>query len=174
MDRALVLNATYEPLGVVAGRRAVVLALDGKADVLAAGSERLHAEHLTVAVPSVIRLRYVVRVPFRHHTAMSRRAVFLRDSHECQYCGRRADSIDHIVPRSRGGTHHWENVVAACRACNLRKGDKLLHDTTMRLRRRPTQPWPFTWLVVAAGEVPDAWEPYLGQAPRQQVAPLSA
>jgi 5-methylcytosine-specific restriction endonuclease McrA len=174
MTRALVLNATYEPLGVVAGRRAVVLALDGKADVLEASGEELHAAHITVPVPSVIRLRYVVRVPYRAHTSMSRRAVFVRDRHECQYCGSRADSIDHIIPRSRGGTHHWDNVVAACRPCNLRKADRLLPETSMRLLRRPSQPWPFTWLAVTAGEVPPTWQPYLGHVPQHDLAPLSA
>lgn len=160
------LNATYEPLGVVAGRRAVVLVLAEKADLLESGGEVLHAATLVVDVPSVIRLRYVVKVPFHRHTSVSRRGVFLRDAHTCQYCGSRADSIDHVVPRSRGGEHAWENVVAACRPCNLRKADYLLHETPMELRRRPALPWPAAWLVVASGEVPAKWQPYLESVPQ--------
>ncbi|MGE0309882.1 MAG: HNH endonuclease, partial [Acidimicrobiia bacterium] len=106
MTRALVLNATYEPLCVVSWRRAVCLVLAGKADILASGDgegEVVHSERLTLATPSVVRLRYVVRVPFHRRTALSRRAVFARDGHRCQYCGAHADSIDHVVPRSKGG-----------------------------------------------------------------------
>jgi 5-methylcytosine-specific restriction endonuclease McrA len=72
----------------------------------------------------VVRLRYVVKVPYHRRTALSRRAVFARDNHSCQYCGGHADSIDHVLPRSRGGDHSWENVAAACRSCNLRKRDR--------------------------------------------------
>src|SRR4051794_16782207 len=114
MSRSLVLNASYEPLSVVPARRAVVLVLDQKADVIHESDAALHSEKLTVPVPSVIRLRYFVRVPYRRSAALSRRGVFLRDSGKCQYCGKRADSIDHVVPRSKGGPHTWDNVVAAC------------------------------------------------------------
>ncbi len=113
------------------------LVLDEKAEVLHADGEVMHSEHLSLDVPSVIRLRYFVRVPFQRRCTLSRRAVFARDDHRCQYCGGHADSIDHVMPRSRGGQHVWENVVAACRACNIRKRDRLLEETTMHLARRP-------------------------------------
>src|ERR687890_185054 len=121
MGSALVLNATYEPLGVVSARRAVVLVLGEKADLLHASGDEVHSERLTVPVPSVIRLRYVVKVPFVRRAALNRRAVFARDGSRCQYCTAPAESIDHVVPRSRGGEHVWENVVAACRPCNTAK-----------------------------------------------------
>jgi 5-methylcytosine-specific restriction endonuclease McrA len=85
-----------------------------------------------------------------------------RDNGACQYCGRFADSIDHVVPRSRGGTHVWENVVAACRACNLRKRDRLVHEAGMRLHRQPRAPIGSAWLYMAAGSVPGDWLPFLG------------
>src|SRR5687768_1819494 len=119
MSRALVLNASYEPLGVVTVRRAVVLVLSQKADVLHDTGDVLRSERLVVKVPSVIRLRYFVKVPFRRRAALNRRAVFARDDHRCQYCGAAAESIDHVVPRAKGGLHEWENVVAACRPCNV-------------------------------------------------------
>ena len=164
MSRALVLNATYEPLCVVPSRRAAVLVLDHKADMLHDTGEALHSERLTLAVPSVIRLRYFVRVPFRRRAPLNRRGIFARDDHRCQYCSEGAESIDHVIPRSKGGEHTWENVVAACRRCNVRKRDRLLHETSMVLRGTPTAPRELTWVIVAVGTVPEKWEPYLHPA----------
>jgi len=161
MARALVLNATFEPLCIVSDRRAVVLVLDEKAELLHGNGRRLHSERLSVTVPSVVRLRTYVRLPFHRRSPLNRRAVFARDHSRCQYCGSAAESIDHVVPRSRGGAHVWENVVAACRPCNMRKRDRLLDETSMQLRRAPTAPRHLTWVVVAAGSVPEDWEQYL-------------
>ncbi|MDP8988260.1 MAG: HNH endonuclease [Actinomycetota bacterium] len=164
MSRALVLNATYEPLCVIPVRRAVVLVLAEKADVVHDTGAEMRSERLRVPIPSVIRLRYFVRVPYRRRASLNRRAVFARDGSRCQYCGASADSIDHVVPRSRGGQHVWENVVAACRPCNAQKRDRLLSQTGMVLRRRPTAPKELTWITVAVGTVPTHWEPYLAPA----------
>jgi len=164
MSGALVLNATYEPLSVVPIRRAVVLVLAERAEVLHGTGEALHSEHLTVPVPSVVRLRTFVKVPFRRRAPLNRRGVFARDGHRCQYCGGTAESIDHVIPRSKGGPHTWENVVAACRPCNVRKGDRLLAHTSMQLRRPPLAPRESTWVTVAMGMIPSQWEPYLPQA----------
>lgn len=161
MSRALVLNATYEPLAVVSARRAVILVLDEKADLVHASPERWSSERQAVEVPSVIRLRYFVKVPFRRRASLTRRAVFLRDDGRCQYCGKRAENIDHVVPRSRGGMHVWENVVACCARCNAHKRDRLVHETPMRLRRRPEAPRHLNWITVAVGHVPEHWAPYL-------------
>ncbi len=158
------LNATYEPLSVVPIRRAVVLVLAERAEVLHDTGEALHSEHLTVPVPSVVRLRTFVKVPFRRRAPLNRRGVFARDGHRCQYCGATAESIDHVIPRSKGGPHTWENVVAACRPCNVRKGDQLLAHTSMQLRRPPVAPRESTWVTVAMGMIPSQWEPYLPQA----------
>lgn len=161
MSRALVLNATYEPLSVISTRRAVVLVLKEKAEVVHEGDGELHSERLAVPVPSVIRLRRYVRVPYRARVPLTRRAVFVRDGHRCQYCGAAAESIDHVVPTSRGGDHEWENVVACCRRCNAAKEDRLLHETALRLRRTPVAPKQTMWIIVAVGRVDPAWEPYL-------------
>ena len=159
------LNASYEPLCVVSIRRAVVLVLKEKAEVVHATDGELRSERETFPVPSVIRLTYFVKVPFRTRAALSRRAVFARDGHRCQYCGHGAENIDHIVPRSRGGEHMWENVVASCRSCNARKEDHLLSEVGMTLRRKPTAPKELTWIIVAVGTVHPHWEPYLQAAP---------
>jgi 5-methylcytosine-specific restriction endonuclease McrA len=164
MSRALVLNTTYEPLCVVSARRAVILVLSQKADLVSDTGQQMHSERLAVDIPSVIKLRSFVRVPYRRRAALNRRAVFARDSGRCQYCGVPAESIDHVVPRAKGGEHVWENVVAACRPCNTRKRDRLLADTTMTLRRRPTAPRELSWITVAVGVVPVDWEPYLQPA----------
>ena len=164
MAPSLVLNASYEPLSVVPSRRAAVLVLSEKADLLHDTGEALRAEHVSIPVPSVIRLRSFVKVPFHRRAPLSRRAVFVRDHHRCQYCGSRAESIDHVVPRSRGGEHRWENVVAACRRCNATKRDRLLEETSMRLPRRPEAPRYLSWVAATVGDVPEVWAPYLGPA----------
>jgi 5-methylcytosine-specific restriction endonuclease McrA len=163
MGRALVLNASFEPLGVVTSRRAIVLVLADKADVVHPTGDQVRSERMVFDVPSVIRLRYLVRVPYQRRINLSRRAVLHRDGNRCQYCGRDADSIDHVVPRSRGGEHAWDNVVAACRRCNLSKGNRLLTETTMVLRRQPFAPKHLSWLLVALERVPEQWKPYLGE-----------
>jgi 5-methylcytosine-specific restriction endonuclease McrA len=160
-SRALVLNATYEPLSVVACRRALVLVLSGRADVVHPSEVVFHSERASFPVPSVVRLRYHVKVPYRRRAALSRRGVFVRDGGRCQYCGGRAESIDHVVPKSRGGQHCWENVVAACRPCNTQKRDRLLEHTSMRLARHPSAPPAATWVAASVGDVPVEWEAYL-------------
>ncbi len=162
MGRVLVLNATYEPLSVVSGRRAVVLVLDHKADTVHEAGPVLHSERISLPLPSVVRLRHYVNLPRTRRAALSRRAVFARDGHRCQYCGDRADSIDHVVPRSRGGEHIWENVVAACHPCNTAKRDRLLDQTPMRLLHPPRQPRTSAWVAATVDIVPREWHDYLG------------
>lgn len=162
LGRVLVLNATMEPLSVVTARRAVVLVLASKADVVHNNGHRFRSEHLDIVGPSVVRLRTYVRVPYRRRAALSRRGVFMRDEQACQYCARPAENVDHVVPRSRGGCHEWENVVAACRRCNSRKMDRTPAEAGMTLRRRPFAPRPAFWLVVAVGGLQPDWHAYLG------------
>jgi len=161
VGRALVLNASYEPLSVVSIRRAVILVLKEKAEVIHEGDGALHSERVSMPIPSVIRLRRFVRVPYRTRVPLTRRAVFVRDGHRCQYCDAAAESIDHVVPTSRGGEHAWENVVACCRRCNSAKQDRLLHETGLALRHKPVAPKQTLWIVVAVGRVDPAWEQYL-------------
>ncbi len=160
MDRTLLLNATFDPLCIVSWRRAVVLVLKDKAEVIARDGVEFHAERISVPCPSVIRLVHYVRVPYRSRVPLSRRSVFARDGHRCQYCDRPAENLDHVVPRSRGGEHSWENVVASCRPCNSRKENRLLSETDLRLRHRPVAPHA-SWAVTTGGPIEAAWVPYL-------------
>lgn len=158
------LNATYEPLAVVTARRAVVLVLADKADTVDGSGAWFHAERCAVEVPSVLRLRTVVRNERCRELRISRRGVFARDGHSCQYCGERAETLDHVVPRSRGGAHSWDNVVAACRHCNLHKADRLLPETRLVLRRSPAPPRRLSWITIMVDQVPDEWRPWLPAA----------
>ena len=162
--KTLVLNATMEPLCVVPSRRAVVLVLAGKADLLHDAGRRYRSELLEFPVPSVVRLRRYVRVPYRRRAPLSRRGVFIRDDHTCQYCGSAAENVDHVQPRSRGGEHVWENVAASCTPCNARKKDRTPEEARMHLRRRPYAPSAAFWLVVAVGGVEPSWKAYLHDA----------
>ncbi|MBK5092365.1 MAG: HNH endonuclease [Actinobacteria bacterium] len=161
MDRVLLLNATFEPLCAVSVRRAIVLMFKGKAEVLEGDGGALHSEKLTIAIPLVIRLVYYVKVPYYGRANLSRRAVFARDSWACQYCGGKAETMDHVVPRSRGGAHSWENVVAACRRCNSKKKDKLPVEASLKLRRKPGVPRGPATVSLELGRVRPEWERYL-------------
>ncbi len=161
MGRSLILNASHEPLGVVAHRRAIVLVLGEKAEVIERNGALYHSEHMTIDAPSVIRLRYFVHVPRRLHVAPSRKAVFMRDGHKCQYCGKAAENVDHVLPRSRGGKHTWDNVVAACRRCNGRKENRLPKEVGLHLRHPPKSPPEGFWLHLLVGQAEPEWLPYL-------------
>ena len=136
----LVLNASYEPINICAARRAVVLVLKGVAMTEEENGHYLHAARFTMRLPSVIRLLEYRRIP--HQTrALSRKNILLRDRNTCQYCGNVHPSgeltLDHVVPRSRGGLSAWENLVACCHPCNRQKGNQLAHEAGMRLLREP-------------------------------------
>lgn len=167
MSGVLVLNATFEPLAVVSTRRAVCLVMADKVETLQSSGRAFRSERSVVDVPSVVRLSRYVHVQRARCRNPNRRAVLARDRGSCQYCGGRAETVDHVVPRSRGGGHTWENVVAACRRCNAKKRDRLLSESGMRLRRRPQIPSPWGWVEAVAGGVPDSWAPYLRYLERQ-------
>ncbi|HET6793561.1 MAG TPA: HNH endonuclease [Acidimicrobiales bacterium] len=162
MSRSLILNATWEPLCVVTSRRAIVLVLAGRAEMLHAADGLFRSARMSVPEPSVVRLSRYVKVPYQTRVALNRRAVFARDGHRCQYCGAAAENIDHVVPRSRGGAHAWDNVVASCRPCNSRKEDRLPQEAGLVLHKPPAQPRDRMWAVIAGGAVRPDWEPYLG------------
>ena len=160
--RALVLNATFEPLGIVSSRRAVLLVLDTKAELVHATERVYRAERLSVPEPSVVRLVRYVKVPYDYRVAVNRRTVFARDGGRCQYCGASAENLDHVIPRSKGGPHTWENVVAACRPCNTRKKDRLPHEAGMELRTTPVAPRHRVQLLALCGATSEDWADYLG------------
>jgi 5-methylcytosine-specific restriction endonuclease McrA len=159
MGRSLVLNATDAPLAIVPARRAVVLVLKDKAEVVASNGAVYRSERITIDAPSIVRLLRYVRLPYRPHAPLTRRAVFVRDAWTCQYCGRTAENLDHVVPRSRGGLHVWENVVAACRRCNAKKMDRTLAECGFRLSRQPFAPTDGLRLTI--GQVEPGWDTYL-------------
>lgn len=137
----LVLNQNYEPLNVARARRAVILVLRGKAELLENGVGVIHTPHELIPLPSVIRLVYLVKCP-RRERKLTRHEVFRRDGYTCQYCGRqtRQLTLDHVVPRYKGGQHLWENVASACMDCNNRKAGRTPEEAGMRLVRRPYAP----------------------------------
>lgn len=139
MGHVLVLNASYEPLNITTWRRAMVMLLKGKAEGLEHDASRRIRPDLLL--PTVIRLRQFVRVPYRP-LPLTRRHIFQRDGHLCQYCGAgpEALSIDHVVPRSRGGSDSWDNVTTACLPCNVRKGNRTPSEAGMPLLRAPRRP----------------------------------
>ena len=159
----LVLNATYEPINVCTVRRAVVLLLKEKAEVLEHAEWELHSATQTIARPMVIRLVSYVRIPREsHRRKITRRAVFARDNWTCQYCGSRANlTVDHVVPRSKGGLSSWDNIVASCAPCNRRKGNSLPRQVGMRLLRLPRTPAPHVFIQVASPTIPSSWQAYL-------------
>ncbi|GAB3299033.1 HNH endonuclease [Parasphingorhabdus pacifica] len=163
--RVLLLNATFEPLTALPLRRAVVLVVCGKAEVVHGDSAGLTVNSATNAleVPSVIRLSNFVRVPYRGRVPLSRGALMQRDNHRCVYCGARAETIDHVVPKSRGGPHAWENCVACCRRCNHRKADRTLSELGWRLPVAPHAPRGRHWRLLAGlTDTDPLWLPYLG------------
>ncbi len=161
---ALVLNASYEPLCVVSSRRAVVLVLTDKAISVAESDQVVHSARRTLDVPVVVRLTRFVKVPYRATVPLTRKAVFARDGGRCAYCSAAATSLDHVVPKSRGGPHTWDNVVSACSRCNHVKADRGIAELGWRLRRQPVAPTGAAWRVVGARRVDPRWRPFLGEA----------
>ena len=164
MRRVLLLNVTYEPLTTVGLRRAVCLVLCEKAEIVhESGGQTLHSASVSIATPSVIRLRRYVRIPHRNRVPLTRAALMRRDNYKCAYCNRHADTIDHVLPRSRGGQHTWENCVASCTMCNHRKADRLLEELGWTLPVAPAVPRGAHWRLVGAQYDGDPqWETYLG------------
>ncbi|MCL4445388.1 MAG: HNH endonuclease [Actinobacteria bacterium] len=167
MEPVLLLNATYEPLTLVSDRRAVVLILSGRAEAVAQrpNGPVFHSERLAVYVPAIVRLSHMVKIPRWARTPpLTRRAVLHRDGGRCAYCSEAADTVDHVVPRSRGGQHEWTNVVASCKQDNLRKGDRLLEELGWSLPFKPSAPDGHLWRLRHLAEVDPLWEPYLAFA----------
>ena len=170
MSSVLVLNATYEPLSVVSTRRAVVLLLKEKAEILEAAERELHAANVSMPVPLVIRLVYYVRVPHSVFVPFSRKTVMMRDKYTCQYCGAQPAkselTLDHVVPKMHGGLNTWQNVVCACKACNHHKGCRTPEDANMPLLAPPTRPRYLAIVVLSAQEPHETWGKYLPELDR--------
>jgi 5-methylcytosine-specific restriction endonuclease McrA len=159
---ALLLNASFEPLKVIPARRAVMLILRGKAESVASGEDPTYFRSATnvIEAPAVVRLKYQVRIPYRATVPLNRTALLARDNKTCQYCFKSGNTIDHVVPRARGGQHCWENVVTACSRCNAKKDDRLLEELGWSLLVKPYAPKAWFYVVFRFQRDP-AWEPYL-------------
>lgn len=174
--QVLVLNAGYEPLSLVSVRRAVVLLLREKAEMLEATQQMLKSSSLSMPVPLVIRLVHYVRLPHRR-VPPTRAAIMLRDTYTCQYCndkpGQLLLTVDHVTPRSRGGAHTWINLVTACKRCNQRKGDALPEEVGMQLVRRPYEPSYVALVLLSNPVAAERWEQMIG-ANKEQFLGASA
>jgi 5-methylcytosine-specific restriction endonuclease McrA len=164
--KVLILNQTFEPFQVCSARRAVILLFAGKAERVEDTSRLIRSPSTALLLPSVIRLHRYVRKPARPSIAFNKKNILRRDAHTCQYCGRNGGermTIDHVVPKSLGGRTVWENVVSACRTCNLRKGNKPPEEAGMRLLRRPCKPLSIFYLGILAhaSQRYESWSKYL-------------
>jgi 5-methylcytosine-specific restriction endonuclease McrA len=160
--RTLVLNAGYEPLAVVSFRRALVLVMNNKATIIKADDDNpVSSTTGDYERPSVIILSRYVRVPYVRRVPLTRRGVLRRDAHHCAYCGRSANTIDHVVPKSRGGEESWENLVACCFRCNNVKGDRTLAQLGWNLRFTPRMPSGPAWLALGLDRHQPAWDDFL-------------
>ena len=158
----LVLNQNYQPFNICNVRRATILVGRGKAELLVNGRGHIRSISQTFPIPSVIRLVYMVKRPLMRRR-LSRRAVFYRDGSTCQYCGAvtKQLTLDHVTPRSRGGTHAWENVVSACIPCNHRKAGSTPKEATMRLLREPKAPRPNPYYLFHHKTILEEWRQFI-------------
>lgn len=167
--QVLVLNASYEPLSVISAPRALALLWDGKASTVVDRAQWISAGGQAIDVPSVVSLRRYVKVSQRT-PPLNRRTILMRDEGKCQYCGKTAENIDHVIPRSRGGGTTWENCVAACKHCNSRKAAHYLKDMPgMKLRRKPGPPTSLCWVHAAVWKVSPDWKPYVGNISWEEI-----
>jgi 5-methylcytosine-specific restriction endonuclease McrA len=161
--KVLILNGNYEPLAICSVQKAIILLFLDKAEMVSnAENKMVHSVTRAIPFPSVIRLSSYVRVPFKK-VILSRKNILRRDGHKCQYCGASSISltVDHVIPKSRGGEDSWENLVSACIRCNNRKGSQTPDEAEMPLMKRPIRPNHVTFLRQYVGKVDKGWEPYL-------------
>ena len=160
--RTLILNSTFQPLSVASAKRSISLLLAKKINVIKESKYEIRSENKIIKIPKVALLTYYVKAPYSRRVALNRSNIFIRDFYTCQYCGSNAESIDHIIPKSKGGEHEWSNVVACCKKCNLAKADKLLSQTILKLKRFPIKPEGNFWIKTIIGSNPDPeWNDYL-------------
>ena len=161
-EPVLVLNLNYVPINICNVRRAVILVGKGKAELLENSRGVLRTVNAVIEAPSIIRLVYLVRRPFLQRK-LSKKEVFLRDRYTCQYCGKKSQelTLDHVIPRRQNGSHAWNNVVAACSRCNLRKAGRTPVEARMRLVKEPRAPDPNPYLILQNRTILDSWRPYI-------------
>lgn len=164
MDKkVLVLNQNYEPMSICPVRKAINLLYLGKAELIAAKEgQYIRSVSYAIPFPTVVRLAYYIHMPYRR-IILTRKNILKRDNHRCQYCGRTGVplTVDHVIPKSKGGEDTWENLVCACVQCNNRKGDRTPEEAGMKLLRKPMRPNPILFIKNFVGEIDESWKPYL-------------
>ena len=158
----LVLNQDYQPLSICNVKKSMVLLLMEKAEMLHDHPvKKIRTIRDEFEYPTVIRLRKYARIPYKN-IVMSRRNILKRDNNTCMYCGMREKlTLDHIIPKSRGGDDSWENLVSACTTCNHKKGNRTPREAGMKLRSKPFRPNHIIYLRDFYGNVHESWKPYL-------------
>jgi 5-methylcytosine-specific restriction endonuclease McrA len=158
-NKVLVLNFSFDPVNICRWQRALILLFKGKAELVAASEKLINRKY---TLPHVIRLARQVRIP-RQNVILTRKNIYLRDNHTCQYCGKKTGqlTVDHIMPRSRGGVESWQNMVAACVRCNNKKGKKTPAEAGFKLRRTPFRPPSMLYLeITRLPRAPECWYHY--------------
>jgi len=161
-DAVLVLNKNYTPLSICSVRRAICLLVSDKVDVLINYEREMHSPSVTLPIPSVIKLKFYVRYN-RLNVSLSRKNILTRDNFTCQYCGRKRPplTVDHIIPRERGGGDQWENLVTACGPCNSKKGNRTPEEANMKLLKAPIRPTRIHFFQQFIREEQRDWKPFL-------------
>ena len=160
--QVLVLNQDYQPLTVCGVKRAVMLTFMGKAELLHRNPElKIRSVTQSYDYPTVVRLLSYIRVPY-NNIVVTRRNILKRDGYRCQYCNAREDlTIDHVIPRSRGGRDTWKNLVTSCASCNIKKGNRTPREASMKLLKKPYKPNHILYLQTIVASVKEDWKPYL-------------
>ena len=161
--KVLLLNSSYEPITILSTKRAIIMIVLNKAETIKKTSKKIHSENLSLFLPSVIKLNEFVYLK-RRNLPLTRKNIFERDNNACQYCGSVSSqlTIDHIIPKQKGGTDNWENLVTCCKFCNNKKSNFLLSEiNSMNLMKRPVRPHYLLYLQKYARNEYDIWKPYL-------------
>lgn len=160
--KVLLLNASYEPVGIISGKKAILMLLTDKVDYINKSKFYINSEKLNIALPIIVRLKSYIYLK-RRRISLTRKNIFKRDDHKCQYCGVNASSltIDHVVPKNKGGKDTWENLVSACVKCNLLKADYNLKDINMNLINKPKRPHFLIYMQGYVNNEYSSWKPYL-------------
>jgi|SaaInlLV_10m_DNA_2_1039722.scaffolds.fasta_scaffold02051_5 5-methylcytosine-specific restriction endonuclease McrA len=165
-QKVLILNQNYQPIMVIGGKRAIILMYLDKVDVLEHYSDYVHSQNLSLQIPSVIKLKKYTRY-LRNNITLSRKSIFLRDNHTCQYCGKKhlPLTVDHVVPKDKGGKDIWENLTTACLICNNWKGNKTPREGGMMLLSIPKKPSFVFYFQQFVKSKQHSWRPYLFMDP---------
>ena len=159
--RTLILNSTFQPLSVASAKRSVALLLGKKINVIKTSKLEIRSENKIINIPKVALLTYYVKAPYARRVALNRSNIFIRDFNTCQYCGNNAESIDHIIPKSRNGSHSWDNVVTACMDCNHKKAGRTPKEANMKLKIKPFIPNLNTHILKYSNKFQSSWDQFL-------------